>query len=97
MEKITLTENQTAIVARLGDATYTLEYLQEWLNRCDNVYINAPAALCAMGAKGFYTAVLDIERAEQAKTGTAAGASAAPATSPKKRAPKKAEVKENAE
>ncbi|MGP8313326.1 hypothetical protein ACG0Z4_20940 [Enterocloster aldenensis] len=94
MEKITLTDNQKAIVTRLGDATYTPEYLEEWLNRSDSVYINAPAALSSMGANGFYKAVLAIERAEQ--TGAAAaGKPAAPATTPKKRTPKKTEVKQN--
>lgn len=87
MEKITLTENQKAIVTRLGDTVYTPDYLEEWLNRSDSVYINAPAALSSMGANGFYKAVLAIERAEQ---------TAAPATTPKKRTTKKAEeVKAN--
>lgn len=94
MEKITLTENQKAIVTRLGDTVYTPDYLEEWLNRSDSVYINAPAALSSMGANGFYKAVLAIERAEQ--TGTAAaGKPAAPVTTPKKRTTKKTEVKEN--
>lgn len=97
MEKIILTENQKAIVTRLGDTVYTPEYLEEWLNRTDSVYINAPAALSAMGANGYYKAVLAVERAEPGKKATTAAgdSTAAPATPPKKRAPKKAEVKEN--
>lgn len=92
MEKITLTENQKAIVTRLGDPVYTPDYLEEWLNRNDSVYINAPAALSSMGANGFYKAVLAIEQTEQTgTTGTAAGTHAAPATTPKKRATKKTE------
>lgn len=96
MEKITLTDNQKAIVTRLGDTVYTPEYLEEWLNRNDSVYINAPAALSSMGANGFYKAVLAIERAEQTGTGGAAAEStAAPAAPPKKRTTKKTEVKQN--
>lgn len=90
MDRITLTDNQKAIVTRLGDTVYTPDYLEEWLNHNDNVYINAPAALSAMGANGFYKAVLAIEQAEQTGT-TAAGNPAAPATTPKKRTTKKTE------
>ncbi len=64
MEKIKLTERQKDIVARLNDKLYTVDYLEEWLNRNDNVYINAPAALSAMGASGFYCAVTAMERLE---------------------------------
>lgn len=95
MEKIILTENQKAIVTRLGDPVYTPEYLEEWLNRNDSVYINAAAALSSMGANGFYKAVLAIERAEHTgTTGAAAGTTTAP-TTPKKRTTKKTEVKQN--
>lgn len=64
VEKITITENQKRIIQRLDDPHYTVENLQEWINRNDNVFVNAPAALEAMGAKGFFTAVRAIERAE---------------------------------
>ena len=65
MEKITITEKQKEIIQRLNDPHYTVEILQEWVNRNDNVFVNAPAALEAMGAKGFFAAVRAIERAEQ--------------------------------
>ena len=65
MEKITITEKQKEIIRRLNDPHYTVEILQEWVNRNDNVFVNAPAALEAMGAKGFFAAVRAIERAEQ--------------------------------
>jgi hypothetical protein len=42
-----------------------VEFLKEWVNRNDNVFINAPAALQAMGASGFFAAVRAIERAEE--------------------------------
>lgn len=54
---IKLTENEKRIVRELNDPTYTVEYLEEWINRNDNVQINAVAALSAMGAKGYYAAV----------------------------------------
>lgn len=31
--------------------------MEEWINRNDNVFVNAPAALQAMSAKGYYEAV----------------------------------------
>lgn len=45
------------MVRELNHPLYTVEFLQEWLERKDNVLINAPAALQAMGAKGFYEAI----------------------------------------
>lgn len=64
MGKIKLNEKQKDIVIRLNDELYTVDYLEEWLNRNDNVYINAPAALSAMGASGFYRAIVAMEQAE---------------------------------
>lgn len=61
MDKIILTEKQKEIILRLNDSHYTVECIQEWINRNDNVFINAPAALEAMGAKGFFDAVRAIE------------------------------------
>ena len=66
MGKITITEKQEAIIRRLNDPLYTVEFLKEWVNRNDNVFINAPAALQAMGASGFFAAVRAIERAKEA-------------------------------
>lgn len=65
MEKITITEKQKEIIQRLNDPHYTVEILQEWVNRNDNVFVNAPAALEAMGAKGFFAAVRAIERVDE--------------------------------
>ena len=42
MGKITITEKQEAIIRRLNDPLYTVEFLKEWVNRNDNVFINAP-------------------------------------------------------
>lgn len=52
-----LTAEETKIIENLGDETYTPEFVEEWINRDDDVFINAPAALQSMGAKGFYAAV----------------------------------------
>ena len=34
MGKITITEKQEAIIRRLNDPLYTVEFLKEWVNRC---------------------------------------------------------------
>lgn len=58
-----LTEQEKRIVAKIGHPLYTVEFLEEWINRTDNVFVNAPAALQAMGAKGFYEAVQEMNSA----------------------------------
>lgn len=67
MKEITITENQKVIIRRLDDKLYTVDFLQAWLNRNDNVFANAPAALQAMGASGFFAAVCAIERQTEKK------------------------------
>lgn len=62
---ITLTENQKRIIKQLNDSLYTISFLEEWLNRQDNVFTNAPAALQTMGAQGFYRAILAIEKRKE--------------------------------
>lgn len=62
MKKIVITEQEKEIIASLKHDLYTVEYLEEWINRNDNVFINAMAALNAMAAKGFYDAVKAIAR-----------------------------------
>ena len=57
-KKICLTAAEKKLVEELGDSTYTVDYLEAWINRNDSVEINAVAALSAMGAKGFYRACL---------------------------------------
>lgn len=52
-----MTERERDIVMRLGHPVYTVDYLEEWLNRKDNVDVNPVAALLHMGANGFYAAV----------------------------------------
>lgn len=52
-----MTDREKQIVRLIDHPIYTVEFLEEWTNRCDNVFINAPAALQTMGAKGFYAAI----------------------------------------
>lgn len=56
-EKRELTDREKAIVQKLNDGLFTVEYLEEWINRTDNVIVNVPAALAAVEAKGFYRAI----------------------------------------
>ena len=54
---IKLTELEKKIINELNDKLYTVEFVEEWINRNDNVMINPIAALQAMGANGYYQAV----------------------------------------
>ena len=62
-----MTAKEREIVERLNHPVYTTDFLGEWIHRKDNVFINAPAALQAMGAKGFYEAVKQIAKNEEKK------------------------------
>lgn len=52
-----MTDREKEIVRKLNHHTFTVEYLEKWLEQLDNVYVNAPAALSEVGARGFYAAV----------------------------------------
>lgn len=65
MKKITLTDNQKRIIKELDDPIYTIDYIEEWINREDPLSINAPSALIAMGVNVFYRVVQAIERKEK--------------------------------
>ncbi len=58
----TISENQKRIIENLNDPLYTVAFLQEWINRNDNVRADAVATLQAMGAQGFYRAVQASEK-----------------------------------
>ena len=62
-----MTAKEREIVERLNHPVYTMDFLEEWIQRKDNVFINVPAALQAMGAKGFYEAVKQIAKNEEEK------------------------------
>ncbi len=57
-----LTEEERFIVNTIGHSIYTVNYLETWIGRKDNVNTNAAAALLTMGASGFYTAVKELAR-----------------------------------
>lgn len=61
---IKISDKQKEIIRKLDHKLYTVEFLEEWLNRNDSVFVNAPAALQAMGADGFFAAVKMIEKLE---------------------------------
>lgn len=52
-----ITEAEKELIVQLNHPLYTVEFLEQWVNRNDNPMINAPAALQAMGAKGYLEAV----------------------------------------
>lgn len=62
-----MTDREKEIVKSLNHSLYTVEYLEEWINRNNNVFVNAPAALQAMGAKGYYEAVKRMAASEPPK------------------------------
>ena len=64
-----MTDKEKKIIKKLNHSLYTVEFLEEWLTRNDNVFVNAPAALQAMGAKGFYEAVKAMAEREQEHQG----------------------------
>lgn len=55
------------IIEKLDHPLYTMEFLEEWVGRNDNVMVNAPAALQAMGANGYYEAIKLIAERRQEK------------------------------
>ena len=67
---IKLSENQKKIINELGHELYTPEYIETWINRKDTVLINAPCALQSCFVKGYFEAVLQIEKMEAAHNET---------------------------
>lgn len=67
---ITITDKQKEIINQLNHSLYTADFLLEWINCEESVFINAPAALQAMGAKGYYEAVRQMEKAEKDRGAT---------------------------
>lgn len=53
-----LTDAEKDAIQRIGDKLYTVDFVEEWLDRpAENVFTNAPAALQQMAVAGFMTAV----------------------------------------
>lgn len=59
-----ITDAEKEIISKLAHPLYTVEFLEHWVNRNDNPMINAPAALQAMGAKGYLDAVRQMSNAD---------------------------------
>lgn len=59
--KVKLTDSQKKIVEALGDKLFTVDFIEEYYGRNDNVMINAPAALQECEVEGFMRAVKIIE------------------------------------
>lgn len=57
-----LTVKQKLIIEELNHPIYTLDYIEEWYNRKDDVTANAVAALIEMGVSGFMDAVRAVEQ-----------------------------------
>lgn len=48
---VKITDKEKELITKLGDPYYTVSNIEKWINRNDNVFANAPAALQAMGIK----------------------------------------------
>lgn len=57
-----LNATQRKIIEAIGSDLYTVKFCEEWKERRDNVFSNAPAALQGMAVSGFLAAVYAIEK-----------------------------------
>ena len=60
--KIKITEQEKQIIEKLNHPLYSVKFLQEWINRKETVYENAPCALQCCCAHGYYDAVKQIAK-----------------------------------
>ena len=67
-----MTDREKEIIKEIADPLYTVEFLEKWIVRSDNVEVNAPAALQAVEAKGFYRAIKCLAEKEAAGKNPAA-------------------------
>lgn len=56
-KKIEITEVEKDMINRLAHPLYTVGFLEEWLNRDEDVREGTMGALPAMSAKGYYEGV----------------------------------------
>ena len=56
-----LTPRQRELIERLNHPVFTPDYIESWIGRNDDVSVNAPAALSAIEAKGFFAAIRCLE------------------------------------
>lgn len=54
---IELTELEKQIINELDHPLYTVEFIENWINRKPDVLINAVFALMVMKVQGYYSAV----------------------------------------
>lgn len=64
--KIKITEQEKQIIEKLNHPLYSVKFLQEWINRKETVFENAPCALQCCCAHGYYDAVKQIAKMEAA-------------------------------
>lgn len=57
-EKIVLSDKEKEIIGMLDDSLYTIEYIEEWINRNDNVFVNRTPLNCARYYR--HTAILPV-------------------------------------
>lgn len=60
--EIIITEEQQKIIKWLDCSIYSVEYVQEWINKEVDFTANEALTLIIMGVKGFYDAVILIEK-----------------------------------
>lgn len=64
---IKLTDSEKEIVNRLNDSLYTVDYLEEWINRREDINVDCVAKFFVMLAKGYYLAVRNMAELEGAE------------------------------
>ena len=64
-EHTNITEEEKTIIRNLNNSMYTVEYIEEWINKDDDVKINAVAALISCVAKGYYGAIKDMVKLDK--------------------------------
>ena len=54
-----LTNEEKELITEINgeNGLYSVNYIEMWLNRRDNVFVNAPSALSAMDVNGYYAAI----------------------------------------
>lgn len=57
-----ISEKEKELITLINHPVYSVDFLEKWINRNDDVVVNAPVALQTMGAKGFFQAVRQLVR-----------------------------------
>lgn len=67
-KKIVLTRKERMCIEELGDSIYTPKFIEEFVNRDENVFNNAPVALQIMGCDGYLKAVRNMLKLRKTKS-----------------------------